>query len=102
MKLPAPRRWLAATALAAVVTCLLAATGLFAPCHEGEEPMSCCPDSSQASSAGSQAALIAPAVLTAHFVTLQPMAAPALTPATAVPALAPQRDVYLRLSTLLI
>jgi hypothetical protein len=102
MKVPAPHRWLAATTLAAVIACLLAATGLLAPCHQGEAPMSCCPDSSQASSAGPQAALIAPAVLTAQSATLQPLAAMAAAPITAAPLLAPQRDVYLRLSSLLI
>ena len=96
------QRWLAATTVAAVITCLLAATGLFAPCHEGEPPMSCCPDSSQAQTAGLQATLIAPAVLTAQFEMLQPMAPVALPPTSAVPVLAHQREVYLRLSTLLI
>lgn len=102
MKPSARRRWLAATALAAVVTCVLAATGLFAPCHEGEAPMSCCPDSSQAPTAGAQVALLATAVLGASFEMPQPVFSSALAPAPQVSLLGHQRGLYLRLSTLLI
>lgn len=102
MKPLARRRWFAATALAALVTCGLAATGLFAPCHQDEAPMSCCPDSSQAQIPGAQATLIAAAVVTAAFE--MPVATMAGT--LAVPARvsfpARQRSLYLRLSTLLI
>ena len=101
MKPPTRRRWFAATALAAWVTCVLAATGLFAPCHQAEEPMSCCPEGSQAQTAGAQAALLAAVVVTPAFETPPAMAdTPAAAARVSFPA--QQRGLYLRLSTLLI